>query len=121
MTATSALAVASLTLVPFAAAQLPSHFPGWKVAGAMLALGIGGTGVAYVLYYALLADAGASRSMLITYLVPALALLYGVLLLGEPLTVAAVAGLLLVLAGVAVAAGVVPAARRRTQVAGVGG
>ncbi|HZC28204.1 MAG TPA: DMT family transporter, partial [Gaiellaceae bacterium] len=94
--------------------DLPSHFPSWKVTGAMLALSIGGTGVAYVLYYALLAGAGASRSILITYLVPAIALAYGALLLGEPLTVAAVGGLALVLGGVALGTGVVRPARRRS-------
>lgn len=121
VSATGALTAASLSLVPFAAAQLPSHFPSWKVTGALLALSIGGTSVGYVLYYALLAGAGASKSILITYLVPAIALAYGVLLLGEPLTVAAVAGLALVLAGVALGTGVVRLARRRAQVTQVGG
>ena len=104
----------------FALAQLPSHFPSWKVTGAMLALSIGGTGVAYVLYYALLSGAGASRGILITYLVPAIALAYGVLLLGEPLTIAAVAGLALVLAGVALGTGVVKPLRPRVQATEVG-
>jgi drug/metabolite transporter (DMT)-like permease len=121
VSATGALAVASLALLPFALFQLPSDFPSWKVTGAMLALSIGGTGIAYVLYYALLSGAGASRSILITYLVPALALAYGVLLLGEPLTVAAVAGLALVLAGVALGTGVVRLTHRREQVTQVGG
>src|SRR5207245_5470524 len=115
VTAIGTLTAASLALLPVAAAQLPSHFPSWKVTGAMLALSVGGTGVAYVLYYALLAGAGASRSILITYLVPALALVYGVGLLGEPLALVAVLGLVLVLAGVALGTGVVGAARRRAQ------
>ena len=109
-------AFGALALVPFALVQLPSHFPSWEVTGAMLALSIGGTGVAYVLYYALLSGAGASRGILITYLVPAIALAYGVLLLGEPLSFAAVAGLALVLAGVALGTGVLRVAPRRDQV-----
>ena len=121
VSALGALAAAALALVPFAVVQLPSHFPSWEVTGAMLALGVGGTGIAYVLYYALLAGAGASRSILITYLVPALALVYGVGLLGEPLTLVAVLGLVLVLAGVALGTGVVGAARRRAQLSQVGG
>jgi drug/metabolite transporter (DMT)-like permease len=72
--------------------------------------------VAYVLYYALLSGAGASRSILVTYLVPAIALAYGALLLGEPLTIAAVVGLVLVLAGVALATGVVRVTGRRAAV-----
>jgi drug/metabolite transporter (DMT)-like permease len=121
VTAVGALTAAALVLVPFAAVQLPSHFPRWEVTGAVLALGIGGTGVAYVLYYALLSGAGASRSILITYLVPALALAYGALFLGESITAAAVSGLVLVLAGVALGTGVVGIARRRPRLTDVGG
>jgi drug/metabolite transporter (DMT)-like permease len=121
VSAAGALTAASLALAPFALLQLPSHFPSWKVTGAVLALAIGGTSVGYVLYYALLSGAGASRSILITYLVPAIALAYGVLLLGEPLTVEAVAGLALVLAGVGLGSGLVGVARRREQATQVGG
>jgi drug/metabolite transporter (DMT)-like permease len=116
VSALAALTFATLALVPFALFQLPGHFPSWEVTGSLLALGVGGTGVAYVLYYALLAGAGASRSILITYLVPAIALAYGVLLLGEPLTLAAIGGLALVLAGVALGTGFVGLARRRAAV-----
>jgi drug/metabolite transporter (DMT)-like permease len=121
VSAAGALTAASLALAPFALLQLPSHFPSWKVTGAVLALAIGGTSVGYVLYYALLSGAGASRSILITYLVPAIALAYGVLLLGEPLTVEAVAGLALVLAGVGLGSGLVGVGRRREQATQVGG
>jgi drug/metabolite transporter (DMT)-like permease len=116
VTTVVALAAAALSLLPFALAQLPAAFPSWEVVGSLLALSIGGTSVGYVLYYALLSGAGASRSILITYLVPAIALAYGVLLLGEPLTVAAVAGLALVLAGVALGTGVVRVTRPRVPV-----
>ena len=114
VSATGALLAAALALVPFALLQLPSHFPSWGVVAALLALSVGGTSVGYVLYYALLSGAGASRSILITYLVPAIALAYGVLLLGEPLTSAAVTGLALVLAGVGLGTGAV---RRRRRLA----
>ena len=117
VTAVGALGSATLMLVPFAIAQPPDGLPGWKVTGSLLALGIVGTGVAYVLYYALLAGAGASRSILITYLVPAIALGYGAIILDEPVTVAAVAGLALVLGGVALGTGVARPLRRRAPVA----
>jgi drug/metabolite transporter (DMT)-like permease len=116
VTTVVALAAAALSLLPFALAQLPAAFPSWEVVGSLLALSIGGTSVGYVLYYALLSGAGASRSILITYLVPAIALAYGALLLGEPLTVAAVVGLALVLAGVALGTGVVRVTRPRAPV-----
>src|SRR5438128_862622 len=113
-----ALATASVCLLPFAAFQLPSRFPSLGVTAAVLALSIGGTGFAYVLYYALLAGAGASRSILVTYLVPALALGYGAVFLGEPVTTPAVAGLALVLAGVALGTGALrPWRQRRPRLA----
>src|SRR5438067_8567057 len=121
VTATVALTAAAVALLPFAIVQRPAHFPSWGVVAALLGLSLGGTSVGYVLYYELLAGAGASRSILITYLVPALALVYGVTLLGEPLTVAAVVGLALVLAGVALGTSIVSLRRRREQVTPVGG
>jgi drug/metabolite transporter (DMT)-like permease len=121
VTAVGALGSATLMLVPFVIMQPPDGMPGWKVTASLLVLGIVGTGLAYVLYYALLAGAGASRSILITYLVPALALVYGAVFLDEPVTTAALAGLALVLGGVALGTGVVRLARRRTQVPEPGG
>jgi drug/metabolite transporter (DMT)-like permease len=117
VTAVGALGAATLVLVPFAVVQPPHSVPGWKVTGSLLVLGILGTGVAYVLYYALLAGAGASRSILITYLVPALALVYGAVLLDEPVKATALAGLALVLGGVALGTGVARPLRRRAPVA----
>jgi drug/metabolite transporter (DMT)-like permease len=121
VSAIGALTAASLGLLPIALLQLPSHFPSWEVTGAVLALAIGGTSLGYVLYYALLAGAGASRSILITYLVPALALGYGAAFLGEPVTATALGGLALVLAGVALGTGVVRTARGREQAVQAGG
>jgi drug/metabolite transporter (DMT)-like permease len=82
--------------------------PGWKETGSILALGLVGTGIAYMLFFAILIGAGASRSILVTYLVPAAALAYGALLLDEPVTATAVAGLALILAGVALGTRRVP-------------
>jgi drug/metabolite transporter (DMT)-like permease len=100
------LAAAAATL-PVGLFELPSHMTNWKVTGSVLTLGIAGTGLAYILYYELIAGAGASRAILITYLVPTFALLYGAVILGEPVTAAAVGGLLLVLAGVGLGTGAV--------------
>ena len=77
---------------------------------AIAALGALGSGVAYLLYFALIARAGASRAILVTYLVPAFALAYGAVILDEPLTASALGGLALVLLGTALATG---ALRRR--------
>jgi drug/metabolite transporter (DMT)-like permease len=101
------VAWATLFCVPLGAGGLVRGGIGWESAAAALALGIGATAVAYLLYYALIERAGASRAILVTYLVPATALLWGVALLGEPLTAAKLTGLALVLAGVALGTGAV--------------
>lgn len=98
------MTIAALLTLPFGLATLPAHVPGWKETGSTLLLGIVGTGVAYMLFFALLRGAGASRSILVTYLVPGAALGYGVLLLGEDLRATALAGLALILGGVALGA-----------------
>jgi drug/metabolite transporter (DMT)-like permease len=68
-----------------------------------------GSGIAYLLYFAIIASAGASRAILVTYLVPAFALAYGAIFLDEAITTTALAGLALVLAGTALATGLVRA------------
>ena len=79
----------------------------------MLALGIVGTAVAYVIYFGLIAGAGASKAILVTYLVPPIAVAYGALILNESVRPTAIAGLALILGGVALGTGSVRLARRR--------
>src|SRR5215213_10204720 len=98
------MAIAAVLTAPFGLATLPGHLPGWKETASVLVLGTIGTGVAYMLFFAILRGAGASRSILVTYLVPSAAVLYGVTLLGEELQTTAVAGLALILGGVALGA-----------------
>jgi drug/metabolite transporter (DMT)-like permease len=98
-------------LAPFALAQLPDSAPPAKAWLAVVALGVLGSGVAYLLYFAIIASAGASRAILVTYLVPAFALVYGAVFLDEAITAVALTGLVLVLAGTALATGM---ARLRT-------
>jgi drug/metabolite transporter (DMT)-like permease len=99
------LAVGLLLAAPFGLAQLPSEAPPAKAVAAIVALGALSTGVAYLLYFTLIARAGASRAILVTYLVPAFALVYGTVFLDEPVTVSALAGLVLILGGTAVGTG----------------
>jgi drug/metabolite transporter (DMT)-like permease len=105
--------VAALATLPIGLLQMPDHVTSWKVTASVLTLGIAGTGLAYILYYGLLSGAGASRAILITYLVPLFAVVYGAVLLGEPVTAATVGGLALVLTGVALGTGAVRLTRRR--------
>ena len=99
------LSIGALLTLPAALVQWPAETPSAKVVGAVLVLGVLGTGVAYLLYFALIVRAGASRAILVTYLVPAFALVYGWLILGEAVTPSALAGLALILGGTALATG----------------
>src|SRR6188472_3676923 len=99
------LAVGTLLMAPFGLLQLPDEAPPVKTVLAIVALGSLGSSVAYVLYFALNARAGASRAILVTYLVPAFALVYGTVFLDEPVTVSALAGLVLILGGTALGTG----------------
>ena len=93
--ATGSMCTAALLIAPLGVAALPSSMPGWKVTASMATLGIIGTGFAYILYFAILRGVGASRAILVTYLVPAFAVSYGVLVLHEKIRVSAIAGLAL--------------------------
>jgi drug/metabolite transporter (DMT)-like permease len=97
--------VATVVTAPLGIAKLPASMPGWKETGSVVVLGLVGTGIAYVMFFALIASAGPSRTVLVTYLVPPVALFYGAVLLGEPLRWESIAALALILAGVAFAAG----------------
>lgn len=99
------LACGALFIAPLALAQLPSERPSTGAVAAVVALGALGSGIAYLIYFALIASAGASRAILVTYLVPAFALVYGAVFLDEEVTLVALTGLTLVLAGTALATG----------------
>ena len=68
---------------------------------AIAVLGVIGTGFAYVLNYQIITSEGATVASTVTYLLPVVAIVLGVLVLGESITVYALAGIALVLAGVA--------------------
>jgi drug/metabolite transporter (DMT)-like permease len=112
VTSFGTLLVATLTMSPLGLAQLPDQVPGWKATGSVIALGAVGLAVAYLLYFGLIAGAGANYAVLVTYLVPALALGYGAIFLDEPITASALGGLALILAGVALGTGTLRLPRR---------
>jgi drug/metabolite transporter (DMT)-like permease len=114
VTAFASGVVATIVLVPGIVLRPPHELPGWKVTGSVVMMGVFGSGVAYLLYYAIIARSGASYGILVTYLVPVAALLYGAAVLSEPVTATAVGGLVLVLLGVGLGSGTLR--RRRTQI-----
>jgi drug/metabolite transporter (DMT)-like permease len=91
--------VAAVVTAPLLAAAPPVGAPALDAVASMLALGAGGTGIAFVLYYTLIAEVGPARASMVGYVAPAFSIVYGVVLLGERLTLAAIGGLVLILAG----------------------
>jgi drug/metabolite transporter (DMT)-like permease len=78
----------------------------------VVALAVIGTALAQIIAYRALRSDGAARVSLVTYLLPVTALFYGVTLLGEPLTWQELAGMVLILGGVALGSGAVRLPRR---------
>ena len=75
------------------------------VVGAVTVMGVVGTGLAYLLYFRLIADAGATKTSMVTYLIPVVAVVLGVLVLREPVGWNLFAGAAVVILGVAIADG----------------
>lgn len=98
---------ATAMLTPLALVALPQHGIHVFPVLSLLGLGVLGTGVAYVLYFRLLRNVGPTRTSMVTYLLPCTALIYGVVLLHEPVTANILAGLLLVLLGIGLTLGMI--------------
>jgi drug/metabolite transporter (DMT)-like permease len=104
---------ATAVLAPLAALLWPATPVGARTWAAVAALGVGCTAVAYVLYFRLIASVGPARAIAVTFLIPAFAMLWGALVLGEAVTLRALAGCAVILAGTALATGVL--GRRRPE------
>jgi drug/metabolite transporter (DMT)-like permease len=79
--------------------------PGWQPIASVVFLGVVGTAFAYLLFYTIIAGAGAAYASFVTYLVPPVALAYGAVFLHEHIGWPAVAGLVLILTGVSLGTG----------------
>jgi drug/metabolite transporter (DMT)-like permease len=90
---------AAVVLVPFLPFVPPHAAPSALVVANVLALAILASGVAFVLYFRLIAEVGATRALTVTYLIPLFGIFWGWLFLGEALPAAALAGGVLILAG----------------------
>jgi drug/metabolite transporter (DMT)-like permease len=97
--------VAAVLTMPPALATIGGNSPDLGEIAAVVSLGVFGTAVAFVLYFGLIKEVGAGKAALCGYLIPPTALAYGALLLDEEITAASIAGLVLILAGVALASG----------------
>lgn len=105
---------ATLLLAVPAALAWPAQMPGAADWAAALLLALLCTGVAYVLFFRLIANVGPSNAITVTFLIPAFAVLWGAAFLGEPVTGAMVIGCGVILLGTGLATGLLklPAAAR---------
>jgi drug/metabolite transporter (DMT)-like permease len=106
----------AVALLPLALVDLPDHTPGWKPVASLAALTLAGTALAQLILFRAIRLHGSARVSLVTYLMPPAALVYGAVLLDEPVTAASIGGLGLIMLGVALGSGAVIFARRRAAV-----
>jgi drug/metabolite transporter (DMT)-like permease len=97
------LAATVVFAVPLAAPSLPQVHIALTSMAAVIALGAGGTGIAYLLYYYVMNSLGAVRAAGVTLLVPVTAVFWGVVLLHESLSLPIVIGMVVILAGIVLA------------------
>ncbi len=90
---------AAIALAPATAAGPLPALPSPLVVANVLALAIGSTAYAYRLYFRLIANIGPTRALTVTFLIPLFGVLWGVALLGEPLSRSMLSGGMLILAG----------------------
>ena len=104
----ASVALTAAVYAPVGLAWLPARLPPLQVLAAVAVLGVVCTALAFVLFFALIAEAGPLRAQAITYVNPAVALALGVALLGEPFTAGIVVGLAMIVIGVLLANGLRP-------------
>ena len=85
----------------------PAQMPSARAWAMVALLAVLCTGLAYLMYFRLIAHVGASNAIAVTFLIPAFAVLWGWLFLAEPLTGAMAAGCVVILIGTALATGVI--------------
>jgi drug/metabolite transporter (DMT)-like permease len=112
----SQVAAAIFLAVP-AALAWPAVAPSAQAWSMIALLAFLGTGLAYVLYFRLIANAGPANAVAVTYLIPIFAVVWGGVFLGERLTLSMVVGCVVIFIGTALATGVIGARAPRPELA----
>ena len=94
-----AMAISAIFFAPFAYAQWPTEAIPMNAALSVVGLGVLCTALAFVIFFTVMADIGPARASLVTYINTAFAVLLGVIILSEPLTLGIMVGLPMVLVG----------------------
>ncbi len=106
---------AAVALLPLAIYTWPATLPGLHIWLIVIGLGVGCTGLAFILYFRLIANAGPAKAITVTYLVPVFGVLWGANFLSEVPTINMYAGCAIILLGTALTTGML--ARRRAALA----
>ncbi len=93
------LAAVALVVAPLAWFARPAALPPATTSWAMLGLAVVCTGLAFIVFFALIGEVGPARATLITFVNPAVAVVLGAVVLGERITGATIGGFVLVLSG----------------------
>ena len=112
VSATGSQLGAALSLIPLTLWFWPAHMPSLQAWAAVLVLGVVCTGFAYILYFRLIERAGPARALSVTFALPAFAVFYGALLLGETITPWMVVCALVIIAGTTLSTGLLTLGRR---------
>ena len=94
-----AMAMTALFYSPALFLLWPDHKISLSATYSVIALGIFSTGIAFAVFFTVMAEIGPTRASLVTYMNTAFAVVLGVLILSEPLTIGIIVGLPLVLIG----------------------
>ena len=93
------LSIVSVLYLPLAIANAPATVPSGRAIASLLVLTLVCTVAAFLVFFALIDEVGPIRATLVTYINPAVALVLGVILLAEPVTLGLIIGFPLVLLG----------------------
>jgi drug/metabolite transporter (DMT)-like permease len=93
------MALVALGYLPFAVWQLPSKTPPGRAIASIVVLGVVCSALAFVAFFELIKEIGSTRATIITYVNPAIAVVLGVVFLGEPFKLATGIGFVLILGG----------------------
>jgi drug/metabolite transporter (DMT)-like permease len=105
--ATGTMIGATIVLLPLAVSSWPAAAPSMKAWGSVIAMGVACTGIAYMLFFHLIAVAGPARAITVTFVIPIFGILWGALFLSEHVSMGMLTGCAVILIGTALATGVI--------------
>jgi drug/metabolite transporter (DMT)-like permease len=98
---------AALGLLPFSVWLWPQQVPGSQAWISVTVLGIACTGIAFILYFRLIANIGVNKAISVTYLIPLFGVVWGMIFLDEVLSLMMIAGAMTILLGVSLTTGMI--------------